>query len=1060
MDTPQTHGRDLQGSKPNQQTVSQNFESIAEDTGSASSALGFGNTLPRRVRRVLHLFSDESLNGSLAFWLSKLGFACDVKGRSDLLDDQQWRQIFSAVAEESYGAVFAAPPWDTFVKTAEDMSPLRGLYGPDRYGFAGLSAESKLKLRQHNYWAIMSQKLAELCHDHDVLFSIANPARTIDEPSLFALDEYLQLQSREGVRFVRFPLCMFGSKFQGYTEILGTIDLDAWAGECACPSQQWVIPWSGERFLAPHPSLLGKQIAIPVFEWRPFMLNKHEPGEQLLVEKYSQYPAFMHRQLALSVAANVTSSTSRARINEPARFPFPVKRAHVDDISGLPKVTKVARLTGRETACQDRAKEQPVVGGLRSPREAVRHSSELRKVGVIVRNLIDRKLTPEVESCFLASIGAPLGTANIPKSWVDSLRVEIAQHLTRTMGLELQIGAWEDFNLSVDNHDCQTQLKHAFVKLWAKAAEDPALKIVDWLEQGAPAGVTLQPDLDGIFPEAEHDQELLDFEVLHTDFDSFQNYLGVEDSPAAKDALQGYIDKGYLVPYGTLEECAVALGSPPILSKLGCISKTKLNPDGTQTVKHRIILDARRSNVTSATQRRYRSVLPRLTDAVQDALVFASELQPGQVMEQMIADISDAFWQIPLHPNERKFFVAKFQGRFLSFVRTAQGSRAAPLTFCAVMAMLTRFAQALFFRDAGCRNHPEEARLQVYTDDPWLIARGSQSQINRTFAVLMIAWELFGLPVATHKAVRGVCLKWIGMKLEVSPREVKVHVPEDKVLELETLSLQILSGNVVSCKLLRSYAGKAMNIATVIHTWRPFVQQLFAALNTEGLSGAPKHCVWTKQIQTPMYWILAFLHQLRSHLVRRWDVAAFANKGEHVAIMWDASPFGLGAVLILNGVIKEYLHDISQPFETDLLDISIGSSESQQTMEALAGLVALRIWKQHWMSARAFLALRSDNMGALTLFGRLKTSSRANSIIAREFALDLGDSSFAPQVTEHIPGFSNIICDNLSRLQDPSKQYSIPGCLSGIPRVPCPSRDRAWWRSLCPPQLVRSAHGH
>eukprot|EP00435_Cladocopium_sp_Y103_P040827 s1627_g11.t1 len=587
------------------------------------------------------------------------------------------------------------------------------------------------------------------------------------------------------------------------------------------------------------------------------------------------------------------------------------------------------------------------------------------------------------------------------------------------------------------------------------AADDPAVKIVDWLEQGAPAGVTLQPDLDGIFPEVDQDNQLLDFDVLHTDFDTFQNYLGVEDNPAAKEALQGYIDKGYLVPYDTLEECARALGHEPVLSKLGCISKTKLNSDGTQTVKHRIILDARRSNVTSATQRRYRSVLPRLTDAVQDALVFASELQPGETMEQLIADISDAFWQIPVHPQERRFFVAKFQGRFLSFVRTAQGSRAAPLTFCAVMAMLSRFAQALFFRDAGCHNHPEEARLQVYTDDPWLIARGSQSQINRTFAVLMIAWELFGLPVATHKAVRGVCLKWIGMKLEVSPSEVKVHVPEDKVLELEALSLQLISGNVVSFKQLRSYTGKVMNIATVIHTWRPFVQQLYAALNTDATSGAPRNCTWTKQIQTPVYWLLAFLHQLRSHLVRRWDVAAFANKGEHVAIMWDASPYGLGAVLILNGVIREYLFDVAQPFEMELLGITVGSSESQQAMEALAGLVALRIWKPHWMSARAFLALRSDNVGALTLFGRLKTSSRSNSIIAREFSLDLGDSSFAPQVTEHIPGFSNVICDQLSRIFDPTAQYSIPGCLHGVPRVPCFSRDRTWWRSLCPPQLVR-----
>ena len=117
----------------------------------------------------------------------------------------------------------------------------------------------------------------------------------------------------------------------------------------------WVIPWSGECFLAPYPSLLGKQIAIPVFD-------KHEPGEQLLVEKYSQYPAYMHRQLALNVATNVTSSTSKARINEPARFPFLVKRAHVDKISDTYFRVISSHFTGRATACQDRDKEQLVNG--------------------------------------------------------------------------------------------------------------------------------------------------------------------------------------------------------------------------------------------------------------------------------------------------------------------------------------------------------------------------------------------------------------------------------------------------------------------------------------------------------------------------------------------------------------------------------------------------------------------------------------------------------------------------------------------------------------------------
>ena len=655
----------------------------------------------------------------------------------------------------------------------------------------------------------------------------------------------------------------------------------------------------------------------------------------------------------------------------------------------------------------------------------------------------------------LESIGAPTGTANLPQPWVDSLRVNISQHLARLLGLEILVGSWTDFNMSVENEFCKTQLKHAFIKLWAQAADDPALKIVDWLEHGAPAGLREEPNLEGIFPEVEGDDDLLDYNSLSTDYEVFHNYIGVDENPAAEEALQGYISKGFLVPFDTLEECTRFLGEEPILSKLGCITKERLNAEGVKVTKHRIILDARRSFVTSATQRRFRSVLPRITDAVQDALVFASELKIGETVEHMIADISDAFWQIPLHPKERKFFVAKFKSRYLCFVRTAQGSRAAPLTFCAFMSMLARFAQSLFFRDHPHNRHPEDARLQTYTDDPWLIARGTPQQINKIFATLMITWELFGLPVATHKAVRGTCLKWVGMKLEVSPCQVKVHVPEDKVLELEVLSLRILSSNVVSCKLLRSYVGKAMNIATVIHTWRPFLQQLYAAIKTEGEGEAPRGCVWTKQVDTPVRWILAFVHQLRSHLVRRWDVATFANKGAKVTVMWDASPFGFGAVLIVNGNILEYLFDTPQTFETELLSLQVGNSESQQAMESLAGLVALRTWKPHWMFARTVLALRSDNIGALMLFGKLKTKSSRNSVIAREFALDLGDASFAPQIVEHVPGFSNTICDNLSRLTDPTGHYRIPGCLENSPRVPCPPRDRTWWRSLHPPQLVR-----
>ena len=177
---------------------------------------------------------------------------------------------------------------------------------------------------------------------------------------------------------------------------------------------------------------------------------------------------------------------------------------------------------------------------------------------------------------------------------------------------------------------------------------------------------------------------------------------------------------------------------------------------------------------------------------------------------------------------------------------------------------------------------------------------------------------------------------------------------------------------------------------------------------------------------------MAFFDSLKQHLVRTWTVDAFQGWGSQVCIIWDASPYGFGAVLVIDDVITEYFHDVPRAVEVELLGLHVGDSESQQALECLGGLVALRTWSPYWMTKRVILSLRSDNVGALVLLGRLKTSSSRNSIMAREFALDLGNACFAPKVTEHIPGFTNQCCDALSRLDDPNMKYATPSLLRRI----------------------------
>ncbi|CAE7208391.1 unnamed protein product [Symbiodinium sp. CCMP2456] len=203
------------------------------------------------------------------------------------------------------------------------------------------------------------------------------------------------------------------------------------------------------------------------------------------------------------------------------------------------------------------------------------------------------------------------------------------------------------------------------------------------------------------------------------------------------------------------------------------------------------------------------------------------------------------------------------------------------------------------------------------------------------------------------------------MLVRLSSDQVSVLIPEDKTRDLEALALNFLRGNVVSRKELRSFIGKAMSIATIILTWKPFITQLNAALRGKmSESNAPDGCVWTKQVSQPPKWILAFIRELESLHLRTWVVADYANSGSQVSITWDASPWRFGAVLVVDGTTVEYLADVPHKFETELLDISLGDCASQQVLECLAGLVALRVWKRYWLQRRCTLILRSDNVGA------------------------------------------------------------------------------------------------
>ena len=74
----------------------------------------------------------------------------------------------------------------------------------------------------------------------------------------------------------------------------------------------------------------------------------------------------------------------------------------------------------------------------------------------------------------------------------------------------------------------------------------------------------------------------------------------------------------------------------------------------------------------------YRSILPRATDFVSDVLALQATALAGEAVEAFVLDAEDAFWQVPLHPAERRYYCAVLDRpdgswSYMAYNRTAQG---------------------------------------------------------------------------------------------------------------------------------------------------------------------------------------------------------------------------------------------------------------------------------------------------------------------------------------------------------------------------------------------------
>ena len=96
------------------------------------------------------------------------------------------------------------------------------------------------------------------------------------------------------------------------------------------------------------------------------------------------------------------------------------------------------------------------------------------------------------------------------------------------------------------------------------------------------------------------------------------------------------------------------------------------------------------------------------------------------------------------------------------------------------------------------------------------------------------------------------------MYYQLESEKVVAHIKESFMADLKKLTVDVLKCPRIALDELRSYAGKANHVATLVYYWRPFLDQVWAALCESKPSNAPAGYVWVKQVRSSLSWVLAF----------------------------------------------------------------------------------------------------------------------------------------------------------------------------------------------------------
>ena len=400
-------------------------------------------------------------------------------------------------------ALHLAPPCSTFSRARDRgrRTRLRSRDHPE--GLPG----KRLQVKEANAIADTAWDLARWAADQGMLVSLENPRSSY-------LWEFVERSgdSGEGWHDVTLSQCRFGAPYQKPTI------LRCW---------NW------------RPEKLEKTCVLRdgTFTCGRSQQDGHETLEfgKSSTAAAAAYPEGLCEAMAVEIAAALGADTAPGALEHVRLARHGRVRRHA--------LRGVDEDSARE---KKRAEDEACLAGMRNPSALVSAWPKLWRVMAEVKEVLARAWDDLPELQGLTSLCGDEPTRRAPSE--DTLT-----ELRRRLGAALGVGADR-----VDAHHAASPWRYELVRACQRAVDDPDLALADWLQHGAPMGITRDIEVGGLFPTVAPDAELsveeLDgLERIKANHPSFEATFE-SDTPPGVELMVSYVNAGFGLPR--------AVGSP------------------------------------------------------------------------------------------------------------------------------------------------------------------------------------------------------------------------------------------------------------------------------------------------------------------------------------------------------------------------------------------------------------------------------------------------------------------------------------------------------------------